>query len=182
MVGKIIRLIAVPGTQKGDGCYPADCNGQGKSNGRDASRQDTSRQLTGWVRVKDPSKLGDIMPVGFGNETVLDDEITEDGEGRNYNNHGPQWVGKEGKKDGFVSTLARMTSVLPEGKPLCGYRGGRSRTIGLGSKEGREDPDAWEMEISKDGRGGAFLCIQTAAFWKGRWSLRRASGWDGGGG
>ena len=31
-----------------------------------------------------------------------------------------QWVGKEGKKDGFVSTLTRAVSILPEGKPLCG--------------------------------------------------------------
>ena len=35
--------------------------------------------------------------------------------------HGVEWVGKEGKKDGFVSTLTRMVSVLPEGKPL--FRG-----------------------------------------------------------
>ena len=34
--------------------------------------------------------------------------------------HGPQWVAKEGKKDGFTSTLIRMVSILPERKPLWG--------------------------------------------------------------
>ena len=47
---------------------------------------------------------------------IVDDELAEEGEGR-WNDHGPQWVGKEGKKDGFVSML---TAVLPEGKPLWG--------------------------------------------------------------
>ena len=37
---------------KGDGCNPEDCNGRGEPNGRDGRRQDTSRQLPGWVRGK----------------------------------------------------------------------------------------------------------------------------------
>ena len=49
--------------------------------------------------VEDPSKLGDIMPVGFGDD--LDDELAEEGEGRRWDDHGPPWVGREGKKDGF---------------------------------------------------------------------------------
>ena len=72
-------------------------------------------------QVEDPSKLGDMLPVGFGGDAMLDDELAEEGDGRTWNNHGPQWVAKEGKKDGFVSTLTRMVSILLEGKPL--FRG-----------------------------------------------------------
>ena len=54
--------------------------------------------------VEDPSKLGDIMPMGFGDEIILDDELAEEGEG---DDHGSQWVNKEGKRDGFVSALTR---------------------------------------------------------------------------
>ena len=71
-------------------------------------------------QVEDPSKLGDILLVGFGDDAMLDDELAEEREGRRWNDHGPQWVAKEGKKDGFVSTLTRMVSILPEGKPLFG--------------------------------------------------------------
>ena len=48
----------------------------------------------------------------------MDDELAEEGEGRRWNDHGPEWVGKEGKKDGFVSTLPRMVSILP-GESCC---------------------------------------------------------------
>ena len=60
--------------------------------------------------VEDPSKLGDMMPVGFGDGGggFFDDELAEEGEGRGWDDHGPQWVMKERKKDGFVSTLTRM--------------------------------------------------------------------------
>ena len=54
--------------------------------------------------MKYSTKLGDIMPVRFGDEggRVNDDELAEEGEERRWNDHGPEWVGKEGKKDGFV--------------------------------------------------------------------------------
>ena len=68
--------------------------------------------------VEGPSKLGDTMPVGFGDERMLDDELAEEGGGRRWDDHGPQWVNKEGKKDGFMSTLMRAVSILPEEKPL----------------------------------------------------------------
>ena len=60
--------------------------------------------------VEDPTKLGDMLPVGFGGVGggVVDDELAEEGDGRRWDDHGPQWVAKEGKKDGFVSTLTRM--------------------------------------------------------------------------
>ena len=64
--------------------------------------------------VEDTSKFGDIMPVGFGDDGMIDDELAEESGRRRWNDHGAQWVGKEGKKDGFVSTL----TILPEGKPL----------------------------------------------------------------
>ena len=64
------------------------------------------------ARCVEDSELGNIMPVGFGDNRMIDDEMTE--EGRVWNDHGPQWVGREGKKDGFVSTLTRMVSFLPE--------------------------------------------------------------------
>ena len=73
-------------------------------------------------QVENPTKLGDLLPVGFGDigGGVVDDELAEEREGRKWNDHGPQWVAKEGKKDGFVSTLTWMVSILPEGKPLFG--------------------------------------------------------------
>ena len=71
--------------------------------------------------VEDPSNLGDMLPVGFGDEGggAIDDEWVEEGKGRRWNAHGPQWVGKNGKRDGFASTLTRKASALPETKPLC---------------------------------------------------------------
>ena len=60
------------------------------------------------------------MPVEFGDDRMRVDEFAEEGKGRRWNDHGPEWVNKEGKKDGFVSTLTRMVSILPEGKPLWG--------------------------------------------------------------
>ena len=119
-------------------------------------------------QVEDPSKLGDIMPVGFGDEGMLDDELAQEGEGRRWDDHDPEWVAKEGKKDGFVSTLTRMVSILPEGKPLWGGGGACQkieieevdvRPIGTkgSEKNDPEDPDAWEAEISKAGIDGAFV-------------------------
>ena len=70
--------------------------------------------------VEDSSKLADIMPWGFGDERMQDDERAEEGEGRRWNDHGPEWVNKEGKENGYVSTLTRAVSVLPEGEPLWG--------------------------------------------------------------
>ena len=73
---------------------------------------------------------------------------------------------KEGKTDGFVSTLTRKISILPEGKPLWGRPCQKVeveeidvRPIGVkgGEKNDLEDPDAWEAEISRAGRGGAFM-------------------------
>ena len=55
---------------------------------------------------------------------MIDDELTEEDDSM-WNDHGPQWVRKEGKRNGFVSTLTRMVSVLPEGKPLWGDYAGR---------------------------------------------------------
>ena len=116
--------------------------------------------------VEDPSKLGDMMPVGFGDDRMLDDELAEEGDGRRWDNHGPKWVNKKGKNDGFISTLTYMVSILPEGKPLwggpcqrvvieevdlrpCGVKGGENNDP--------EDPNAWEAEMSKVGFGGAFV-------------------------
>ena len=38
-----------------------------------------------------------MMPMGFGDAEVIDDELTEEEEGRRWENHGPQWVGREEK-------------------------------------------------------------------------------------
>lgn len=115
--------------------------------------------------VEGPTKLGDIMPVGFGDEMRIDDELTEEGGGRRWDDHSPQWVGKQRKKGGFVSTLTQMVSILPEGKPLWG---GSCRKVDIvevdvrppGGKDRQDDhknPDAWEKEISRVGKGGAYV-------------------------
>ena len=51
--------------------------------------------------VKDPTKLGDMLPVGFGDAGagVIDDELAEEGEGRRWDDHGSQGVNTGGKKD-----------------------------------------------------------------------------------
>ena len=98
--------------------------------------------------------------MGFGED--LDDELAEEGEGRRWNDHGSQWVEKEGKKDGFVSTLTRMVRILPEGKPLWV---GPCRKIEIGevdirptggqdSPDNPRNPNAWEKEMSKEGSVG----------------------------
>ena len=79
--------------------------------------------------------------------------------------HGPQWVGKEGKKDGFVSTLTRTVSILPEGKPLWGGPCQQvdikevdvRPTRGKGSEQDSDDPEAWERKIGRAGIGGAYI-------------------------
>ena len=64
-------------------------------------------------------KLGDMLPVRIGDVGgVVEDELAEKGDDRMWDNHGPQWIMKEREKDGFVSTLTRIVSILPEGKPL----------------------------------------------------------------
>ena len=75
--------------------------------------------------MQGPSKLGDMMPVGFGDVGggVVDDVFAEEGYGRRCDDHGPQWVAKEGKKDGFVWTLTRIVSILPEGNHYGGTCG-----------------------------------------------------------
>ena len=109
-----------------------------------------------------------MLPVGFGDAGggVMDDELAEEGEGRRWDDHGPQWVNTEGKKDRFVSTLTRAVSILPEGKPLWGgpcqkieIEGVDVRPTGAkgSEKNDLEDPDAWEAEIRKAGIGGAFV-------------------------
>ena len=64
--------------------------------------------------VEDPSKLGDIMLVEFGDTRVINDELAEEGEGRRWSDHGPQWVNTEGKKDGFRSFCCCFTGGLLE--------------------------------------------------------------------
>lgn len=89
----------------------------------------------------------------------------EEGEGRRWNDHGSEWVGREGKKDGFVSTLMRMVSMLPEGKPLWGRPCRKMEleeadvrpTGGKWSENDPEDSDTWEKEICRAGAGGAFV-------------------------
>ena len=112
----------------------------------------------------DPSRLGDIMPVGFGDEGggVIVDEFVEEGAGRRWNDHGSCWVGKEGKKDGFVSTLTRS---YRRGSPSGGDRCRKVdieavdvRSTGVkGSENDPEKPDAWEKEIGKAGKGGTYI-------------------------
>ena len=46
--------------------------------------------------VEDPSKLGNILPVGFGGD--IDDELAEEGEGRRRNDHGPEGSARRIKK------------------------------------------------------------------------------------
>ena len=114
--------------------------------------------------IEDLSKLGDILPLGFGEEGRREDELMEE-DGRAWTDHGPQWVGREGKKDGFTSTLSLMVSILPEGKPLYG---GPCQRIdikevvvrpcrGKGSGEDPGDPKACEKEISRAGIGRAYV-------------------------
>ena len=69
------------------------------------------------------------------------------------------------RKDGFVSTLTRMVSILLEGRPLYG---GPCQKVeieevdvrpcgGKGSNQDPEDPEAWEREIGKAGVGCAYV-------------------------
>ena len=50
----------------------------------------------------------------------MDDELAEEGDGRRWDDHGPKWVAKEGKKDGFVSTLTRMVKHPARGETTLG--------------------------------------------------------------
>ena len=70
--------------------------------------------------VEDPSKLGDIRPGGFRDERMLDGELAEEGGGRWWDFTAHSRSTRRAKKMGFVSTLTRAVSLLPEGKPLWG--------------------------------------------------------------
>ena len=111
--------------------------------------------------MEDPTKLGDLLPVGFGDVGggVVDDELAEEGEGRKWNDHGPQWVAKEGKKDRFMSTLTRMVSILLEGKPLFGglCQKAEIEEVEVRPVDDPKDPEAWEKEIGKEGVGAAYI-------------------------
>lgn len=99
-------------------------------------------QFMAWC-VEDPSKMGDIMPAGFGDSSILD----------------------ECKKDGFISTLTRAIGLLPEGRPLWG---GPCLKVDIkevdvkpsGAKSSEQDPNdpgGWETEIQKAGAGVAYI-------------------------
>ena len=123
------------------------------------------------------------VPTHMGNSQArfvarcVNDELAEEGEGQRWNDHGPEWVSKEGKKDGYISTLTRAVSTLPEGKPLWG---GLCQKVDIeevdlrptGAKGSEQDPDnpgAWETEIERAGIGGG-ICIlrrQPAGEWCG---------------
>ena len=121
--------------------------------------------------VEYPSKPDDMMPVGFEyiGRGVIDDKLAEGGGGRRWDYQDPQCVVKEEKNDGFVSILTHMVRILPEGKPMWGgpcqkVEGqGETHRCQRGEKNDPENPDAWEAEISKPGRGGA-LYSSTVAF------------------
>ena len=103
--------------------------------------------------------------MGFGDERMLDDELAKEGGGKRWDDHGPQWVNKEGKKDGFMSTLTRAVSILPEGKPIWGGICQKTKikevdvrpTGGRESEQDPEDQEEWEKEIGKVGIGGAYV-------------------------
>ena len=81
-VGEGVRAVAVPGTQESNRCRAGNCNRQvpSKAGTEDVRTHMDNNQVRLVARcvarcVEDPSKLGDIMPVGFGNEGggVIDD-------------------------------------------------------------------------------------------------------------
>ena len=98
--------------------------------------------------VEDLSKLGDIMPVGFGDNSMLDDELAEEGEGTIMDH------------DGSTQREKRIR-ILLEGKPLWGGTCQKIEIeeVGVRPTGGRdpEDPEAWEKEIGKAGKGGAYV-------------------------
>ena len=136
--------------------------------------------------VGDPAKFSDMLPVGFGDagRGVINDELAEKGEGRRWVDHGPQRVNTEGQKDGFVSTLTRAVSILPEGKPLWG---GQCRKVEVEVVDpylvdDPKDPDAWEKEISKAGIGGACVFSDGSLLENGPcggWTICRRNRWTG---
>ena len=68
----------------------------------------------------------------------IDDELAKEGEGRRWNDHGSEWVGKEGKKDGFVSTLTQ-------------YPAGRQTAVGGAKQEDKHSgsrckTDRWKRQ------------------------------------
>ena len=50
------------------------------------------------VDVELASFVDDICTDIFAREGVVDGELAKEGEGRRWNDHGPEWVGKEGKR------------------------------------------------------------------------------------
>ena len=58
-----------------------------------------------------------------------------------------------------MSTLTRPVSILPEGKPLWGgsCRKVEVEEVDLRPVDDPKDPGAWEKEINKTGKGGAYV-------------------------
>ena len=76
-----------------------------------------------------------------------------------------------------MSTLTRAVSTLPKCKPLWGGPCQRVKieevdirpSGGKDSKQGPEDPEAWEREIGKAGLGGAYMFSDGSLLEGGEW-------------
>ena len=90
---------------------------------------------------------------------MLDDELAEEGGRRRWGDYAPQWVDKEDKKDGYPDTGGQHSAGGWEGP--CGKIEIEEVDVRLtGGKDTKDDPrnpDAWEKEIGKIGKGGAYM-------------------------
>ena len=162
-VGAGVQPVAIPGTAAEEVFQMS-----GVEDARTPTSLDNNQVRSVARCVEDSSKLDDIMPVGFGDTRMINDEMAETGEGRRWDDHGPRWDKTEGRKDGFVSTLTRAVSILPEGKPLWGGTCPRIEIEEVDvrptrGKESEKDPEAWEKKIGKAGIGGVPTSSRMAA-------------------
>ena len=114
--------------------------------------------------VEDPTELGGIMPVGFGEVLGTTSWWRKEMAG-----HGMTMARSVSEERGRMAGSCPCWPAwlafchLPEGKPLWG---GLCRKVDIeevdirpagrqGDQGDPEDPEAWEKEISKTGEGGA---------------------------
>ena len=145
--------------------------------------------------VEDPTKLGDIMPVGFGDEMQIDDELAEEGEGR-------RWLGKvrilSDADDIHPAGEASLGGSMPEGRDRGGGRRAEraertaqtNRRVGKGNWQDRGRGFIHLLGRQPSGRGehgGRAFVVRSDGWresgvwdWGHRYGVGRRGGWHDG--
>ena len=166
-MGERVQPAAIPGPAKGNRGGTRYVGRKSQSDSRSGERRHPHGQqpgaVCGAVRGGSDKAWGRAAGgVRRCRRRVVDDELAEEGDGRRWDDHRPQWVAKAGRLRLYSWSASSLVSILAEGKPLWG---GPCQKIEIeeidvrpaGGKESEKDPEEWEKGIKKAGIGGAYI-------------------------